>query len=515
MPRSLYLRAIVFVAGASAVGASCAGSRLLAPYYGAGLFLQSALLGIVLAAFATGSAWGGRAAPRGTSSVGLAGVMAAAGGWALLLPWIAHPLLSRLDPLGMRIAVLVAAVLLPGPILFLIGMALAFAVQIGLASAPKRPIHGASEPIGALVLGAAVAAVAVRPLLASLGLGRFLAGIGLLDLAAGALALPGAGISKIAVPLFSGLALLGAADLWKNPGSRADPAFGLVDVRQGDDAEIRVLELQDARYLLADGTIRAVVAPETWQSLHRAGVALDLLKHVFDAPGTLLVAGVRGGSVCKSFARDGWKVDACEADARLASTDSKWFGLRASEARLVHADARAFLRRHRGPYDLVVLDIFGDSGLPLHLMTQEFFAQVAAALRPGGVLALPVEAVGWDDVLVKSLAATLDQAFDEVVALPTSEPPNALGSIVLAASNRKLEVPDAALGSPREYFGDDYGHWFVVQSNHAWLNRFAPEKRLDLILTDDRNPADLWSERINRVARKELHEFFGPRGRSW
>ena len=515
MPRSLYRRAIVFVAGVSAVGASCGASRLLAPYCGAGLFLESALLGIVLAAFAAGCAFGGRAAPRGTSPVGLAGAMAGAGAWALLLPWLGHPLISRLDLIGMRATTVLACVLLPGPVLFLLGMALAFAVQIGLASAPRRPIHGASEPIGALVLGAAAAAVAGRTLLATLGLGRFLAGVGLLDLAAAALALPGAGLSRIALPLFGGLGLLGAADLWKNPASHADPVFGLVDAREGDDTEIRVLELQDARYLLTDGSIQAVVAPETWQSLHRASVAVDLLKHVFDAPGTLFVAGVRAGSVCKSFARDGWRVEACEADGRLLRTDSEWFGLHASEARLIHADPRAFLRRHRGPYDLVVLDVFGNSTLPLHLMTQEFFAEAAAALRPGGVLALPIETVGWDDVLVKSLAATLDQVFGEVVALPTSEPPNALGSMVLAASNRKLEVPDEALGSPREHFGDDYGHWFVVQTNHAWLNRFAPEKRLDLILTDDRNPADLWAERINRVGRKELHEFFGPHGRSW
>ena len=34
------------------------------------------------------------------------------------------------------------------------------------------------------------------------------------------------------------------------------------------------------------------------------------------------------------------------------------------------------------------------------------------------------------------------------------------------------------------------------------------------VLTDDLNPVDIWSERINRVARQGLHDYFAP-GLSW
>jgi hypothetical protein len=40
---------------------------------------------------------------------------------------------------------------------------------------------------------------------------------------------------------------------------------------------------------------------------------------------------------------------------------------------------------------------------------------------------------------------------------------------------------------------------------HAWDNRFVPATEGLPIVTDDRNPVDLWSERINLAARRLLH----------
>ena len=35
------------------------------------------------------------------------------------------------------------------------------------------------------------------------------------------------------------------------------------------------------------------------------------------------------------------------------------------------------------------------------------------------------------------------------------------------------------------------------------------------VLTDDRTAMDVWADRVNRAARRELHDFFGPHGGSW
>jgi len=48
-----------------------------------------------------------------------------------------------------------------------------------------------------------------------------------------------------------------------------------------------------------------------------------------------------------------------------------------------------------------------------------------------------------------------------------------------------------------------------VTRHHAWDNRFEPGAG-GLVLTDDLNPADLWSQEINLVARRQLAETLGP-----
>ncbi len=58
-------------------------------------------------------------------------------------------------------------------------------------------------------------------------------------------------------------------------------------------------------------------------------------------------------------------------------------------------------------------------------------------------------------------------------------------------------------------------HWYVLQSFHAWFNRYRPDTSGAFVLTDERNPVDVWAEEINRVARRELHEYFGTDGLSW
>ena len=53
----------------------------------------------------------------------------------------------------------------------------------------------------------------------------------------------------------------------------------------------------------------------------------------------------------------------------------------------IPAEARAFLGYTDRKYDLIFLDAYQDlSGVPTHLVTREFFAQVKSALKPNGVM---------------------------------------------------------------------------------------------------------------------------------
>jgi hypothetical protein len=152
------------------------------------------------------------------------------------------------------------------------------------------------------------------------------------------------------------------------------------------------------------------------------------------------------------------------------------------------------------------MDAFGSSSIPFHLVTEESFGLIASRLKDNGIFAINIEVVGWKDPIVTSLATTLKQHFNEVLALPISEPPNTLGNVVLLGSrSRHLDFPDEMLGRAIDYLRDTYMHWYILQLNHAWDNRFDPETDSNLILTDDLNPVDVRAEEINNIERKQLH----------
>jgi hypothetical protein len=192
------------------------------------------------------------------------------------------------------------------------------------------------------------------------------------------------------------------------------------------------------------------------------------------------------------------------AVTRIARRD---FGLLPSEARVFDDDGRHYLAVTTETYDAIVLDAFGSSSIPFHLVMREAFALAASRLAPEGVLAVNVESVGWDDPLVGALAATLEQEFTHVLALPIAEPPNTLGNVVLFASRRELELAREIPPTPDRFST-------IYAQNHGWDNRFVPRTADAPVLTDDLNPVDIWSERINRVARADLHEAFAD-GLSW
>jgi spermidine synthase len=202
-----------------------------------------------------------------------------------------------------------------------------------------------------------------------------------------------------------------------------------------------------------------------------------------------------------------------EADPAAIRISEDRFGLDPTEVAVMAEDPRVFARRGGGRYAAVIVDAFCTSAIPFHLVTREFFAALAGQLAPGGTLALAVETLGWEDPLVGALAATLRTRFPHVVALPTGEPPTAIGSVVFLASDRPFALPDERLPDPTQYHQNPELHWSVVQMNHAWFNRFEPKG--GIVLTDDANPVDPWSARIQHAARLDLHQFFGKQSRSW
>ncbi len=505
---SFFIYIAIIVSGASVLAVELIGTRIIAPFYGASLYLWSALISVTLAALSCGYAIGGRWADRGASLGRFCAIIGMAGLWIAVIPWLRIPVFAAAGTMGLRAAVLAIAFVLFFPPLALLGMVSPYAIRLKASS-----LDVVGRTAGDLYAVSTIASVAAAVatgffLIPNIGVTRlvFLTGVLLIATALAGLAIRRRRTAAIALLVLAVIA-------WK-PGFRAasgqmaDPGKGLIAVVQSAYAEIRVIDLDGFRYMLIDGSMHTGADPATWNSCFSYVNVLDIPRWFFERPGEMLLVGLGGGSVAKSYVRDGWRVDVVEIDPVVAQVAREYFGLEDAEARVYEMDGRQFLLTHDKTWDIIIMDAFGSSSIPFHLVTAEAFELVRSRLSPGGVLAMNVQAVGWHDEIVASMAATVSRQFEHVTVLPIAEPPDRLGNLVLLASNRELDL-EKELPPPPDRFSAEYDRV------HAWDNRFQADVSGVPVLTDDLNPIDVWSERVNLASRKELHDYFGKRGIAW
>ena len=497
-----YVYIVVSVSGASVLALEILGTRVLGPFYGVSLFLWSALITVTLAALALGYAIGGRWADAGPKLGRLCLLLLLAGLWVLVIPWLRRPVLGVAEPLGLRLAVLVAATVLFFPPLVLLGMVSPYAIR--LKASGLDVVGRTAGNIYAVSTVASVAAALLVGffLIPVVGVTRLTLGTGVLLVGTAIFGMTGKSRSKAAVLLLLFAAGAVAVLTLIGPGDRASTA-GVLAIEQSAYGEIRVVESDGARLLLIDGGTHTSIDTASGESLFPYVDVLDIAKLFYDEPGRMLLVGLGGGSVVKRFAGEGWRVDAVEIDPVVTRMAREHFGLADEEAAVYHMDGRGFLATTGETFDLVIMDAFGSSSIPFHLVTRESFALIHSRLVPNGILAMNIEATAWHDIFVHSLAVTMQEVFGHVVALPIAEPPNTLGNLVLLASDRPLEL-DRDPPVPTDRFSPEYNR------AHAWDNRFEVDPKGVPVLTDDHNPVDIWAEQINLVARRLLHEHFDP-----
>ncbi len=505
---NFFIYMAILVGGASVLAIELIGTRIIAPFYGAGLYLWSALISVTLAALSCGYAIGGWWADRGTRLGRFCVIIGMAGLWITAIPWMRAPVFAAAETMELRVAVLVTATILFFPPLVLLGMVSPYAIRLK-ASSLEVVGRTAGNLYAVSTMASVVAAIATGFfLIPNIGVPRLVFSIGILLIAT---ALAGLAIQHKRTGIIALLLVLAVAG---KPGFQAvsrqttDPENGLIAVKQSAYAEIRVVDLNGIRYMFIDGSMHTGVDPVTWNSCFPYINVLDIAKGFFKQPGEMLLVGLGGGSVVKSYVRDDWLVDVVEIDPIVTQVAYEYFGLEEAEAQIYDKDGRQFLITHDKTYDIIIMDAFGSSSIPFHLVTVEAFGLIRSHLSPGGILAMNIQAVGWHDEIVVSIAATANRQFEHLTVLPIAEPPNQLGNIVLLASNRKLNL-EKELPLPLDRFSAEYDRV------HAWDNRFQVDVAGIQVLTDDLNPIDVWSERINLASRKELHEFFGKEGVVW
>jgi spermidine synthase len=199
-----------------------------------------------------------------------------------------------------------------------------------------------------------------------------------------------------------------------------------------------------------EGQIRYLRLDNYWQSARDRGDPLRTvfaytdylhLPVLFD-PGfrRVLFVGLGGGTAPSRFHHDYPEaaIEVVEIDPAVVDTARTLFGL-PDDARLkVHVmDGRLWLRRTTQRYDLVILDTYLIDTIPFHLVTREFFEEVAARLAPGGVVASNVIGAvrGPESRLFRAIYKTFRSVFPQVYVFPVGGgEPQSLRNIILVGT---------------------------------------------------------------------------------
>ncbi len=489
----------VSITGAVILSLEILGTRILGPYYGVSLYLWSALISVTLLSLSLGYFLGGRVADKRASLERMMVLISAAAIWICLMPLLEATVAPLTQIIGLRVGVLIASVLLFMLPLTLLGMISPIAVKLRATS-----LDDVGRSAGDLYAISTIASV-----LSALATGFFLIpliGVTKLTLGLGVVLLILAmGITILRRRLLYSAALLLMTIVVLLIGFARPSVANYEEIafQHSTYGDIAVIDRQGARSLYIDGAIHTMVDAETGENELRYGVVMELLDDMTNLEQQMLLIGLGGGALHNHFVDLGWHVDGVEVDPVVIDFATRYFDLRDPES-VVCLDGRLFLQnlQESGLYNVILVDAFGSSSIPFHLTTTEAFQLLHSHLKKDGILAINLMTIGWHSKLVNSIATTLHQHFEHVLALPLDEPPNSLGNVILLASNHKIDMPEYWLPRPADFLYDGYLHWKVVQQNHAWDNRFEPDFSRGMILTDDLNPIDLWSEEINFQSRR-------------
>ncbi|MFO7527069.1 MAG: fused MFS/spermidine synthase [Ignavibacteriaceae bacterium] len=506
----LYL--IVFVCGGSVLAIEILGTRIIGPFYGVSLFLWSALISITLIGLSIGYMIGGRMADKKKSYTVLSIIIAVSGVLTLLIPVLRNSVIGLTETMGLRASVLISSFILFFPPLTLLGMVSPYAIKLKTKSLDEVGTR-AGDLYAVSTIGSVLAALLTGfILIPNIGVIKLTLSIGILLIITSAVTFMIGKKRSVKILLVVLIAGLTVCSIYFLPAEKPDPENGIIAIKQSAYGEIKVMDIHDTRYFLIDGGIHTAVNVSTKENRFPYAWVLDLPKYLLGYSGDMLLIGLGGGSVLRSYYADNWDVETVEIDPVVTETAYKYFGLDPEMGIIHHRDGREYLKITEKSYDLIILDAFGSSSVPFHLTTVESFRLAKSRLKEKGLLAINIEAFGWDDIIVKSITATLKNIFTNVLALPIAEPPNTLGNVIIIASDEPFELVEEIL---RDYWNSDYRFSANYERNHAWDNRFEPDITNVKLLTDDLNPVEIWSERINLQARKELHEFLGSDSFFW
>jgi predicted membrane-bound spermidine synthase len=406
-----------FSAGYAIMAVEMTSLRVLAPYFGTSAFVWAVVIGVVMVMAFAGNLLGGRAGDRGLGIGRLCRLHLLA---ALLVTLSSQAATLSLDALFARLPVtagtLSLSILLAVAVVSLPVVPLAATVPwlVGVEAAEGRSPGASSGRLAGIgTLGGLLGTfLPVLLLVPRIGTRWTFASTALLLVASAVAARPAreerrAWRSRLLASLAVAPAYL--LPVATPPGTllRAESPYNTIFVTR--EAGIVDLLVNDRWAIQSRLHLDPSVLPDDVWGLYLTAPVLAGRKERCD----VLLLGLGAGGAANYFSRvfPSYRLTGVEIDGAILDAGRKHFGLGALPMRIEQDDARAFLRRDKAKYDVIVVDAFAFPYLPAHLSTAEFMGELNAHLAAGGVVLCNVGRFERYDEVVEMIARTGLTAF--------------------------------------------------------------------------------------------------------
>jgi len=407
-----------------------AGSRVLGPYLGTSIFIWTSLIGIILGSLSLGYFIGGRLADKRPSYSMLAWIILIAalliGFTTLVKEFFLFNLPKAIS--GLKWQSIAASVFLFAPASIFLGMVSPYAVRLKI-----KALQTSGTTVGNLYAISTVGSIA----------GTF---------AAGFVLIPVMGTTNILMTITALLAILAIILFILERRTTISIFPFLLLLISGynlyayntNPKPYLDCDTQYSRVWIYDATDQSTGKPIKFMRINNESSsamftgsdelvfpytrAYRLLEHYIPDPKSILILGGAGYSFPKfCLARyPGAKVDVVEIDPELTELAREHFKLKDDpRLKIFHEDARTFINRGEGKYDVIIGDAYKSLyTIPWHLTTVEAAIKAYNMLNDGGCLLQNIISpiTGDGSAFLKAELATFRTVFPYVYVFAVTEP---------------------------------------------------------------------------------------------
>ena len=501
--KSSGLYIIVFITGASVMVIELLGTRMIAPFYGASIYVWSSLISVTMIALSTGYFIGGHWADK--NKTGLSLIIALAGLLTLLIPWATRPILLATDQLGLKAGAFTSALLLFSPSLTFLGMVSPFAIKlatkeldaVGTSSGSIYAVSTVGSVIGTLLLGFFLfPEYGSREILIGAALSLLLLAMAVAYYEQKFLPLKKTVLPVIIILTLSFTLIPTIVDAGH---SKIDTSkFTIQSEKESLYGWVRVIDQpkRDLRFLTSDASMIGAASLSTDKTLLAYQEIVTLIPALSPPMKRALIVGLGAGHMANMLDKR-YKLitDTLEIDPAVSQAAVDFFNYTPTGKAIV-GDARYEIRHLKGVYDLIIHDCFTGGSEPAHLLTVETLQQLKKQMTGDGILAINFVSFlqNGNNKALASVGRTISQVFPNYSVF-ISEPGHDFNDFIFLASKKPINLNSKMLSTHQQ----------------QWLkNRLVNiNDSQGIILSDNFNPLEHLQTRKSEHYRNVLLGWFG------